>query len=79
MRSLFTVSLVVAGCAGALAEQAFTPSAPTLVVSLQGGQFKGNPSQLTWSPDSTMLCVQTLEGDTPPLKTRSLEAECPFF
>jgi len=70
MRSFVVISLVVAGCAGALADQAFTPSAPTLVVSLQGGQFKGNPSQLTWSPDSTMLCVQTLEGNSPPLKTR---------
>ena len=70
MRSFVTVSLVVAACASAIADQALTPSAPTLVVSLQGGQFKGNPSQLTWSPDSTTLCVQTLEGNSPPLKAR---------
>jgi hypothetical protein len=70
MRSFFVLSLAVAGSVCALADQGFTPSAPTLIVSLQGSLFKGNPSQLTWSPDSTTLCVQTLEGDKPPLKTR---------
>ena len=70
MRSFVMVSLVVAGCISAFADQAFSPSAPTLIVSLQGGNFKGNPSQLTWSPDGTTLCVQTLEGSTAPLKTR---------
>ncbi len=70
MRSFFAGTLVVASCVAILADQTFTPSAPTLIVSLQGGQFKGNPSQMTWSPDSTTLCVQTLEGNSPPLKTR---------
>jgi hypothetical protein len=27
--------------------------------------LKGTPSQLTWSPDSKQLCLQTLEGDGP--------------
>jgi hypothetical protein len=70
MRLLFAGTLVVASCVAILADQTFTPSAPTLIVSLQGGQFKGNPSQMTWSPDSTMLCVQTLEGNSPPFKSR---------
>jgi hypothetical protein len=70
MRSFFVLGILVAGGAVALADQTFTPSAPTLVVTLSGGSFKGNPSQLSWSPDSKTLCVQTLEGDTAPLKTR---------
>src|ERR1700730_11238073 len=50
--------------------QPFSTGAPVLVADLQGSRFSGDPSQLAWSPDSTTLCVQTLEGDRPPLKTR---------
>jgi hypothetical protein len=51
-------------------QQPFSAATPTLVVDLQGSRFKGDPSQLAWSPDSTTLCLQTLEGDSAPLKTR---------
>jgi hypothetical protein len=50
--------------------QPFSAAAPTLAADLQGSRFSGDPSQLAWSPDSTTVCVQTLEGDRPPLKTR---------
>jgi len=65
------VSMVLAGLVTASADQPLTATAPTLIVDLRGGGFKGVPSQLAWSPDSTTLCVQTLEGDTPPLKTHT--------
>jgi hypothetical protein len=50
--------------------QPFSAAAPTLAADLQGSRFNGDPSQLAWSPDSSTLCLQTLEGDRPPLKTR---------
>jgi hypothetical protein len=50
--------------------QSFSAAAPTLAADLQGSRFGGDPSQLAWSPDSTTLCLQTIEGDRPPLKTR---------
>jgi WD40-like Beta Propeller Repeat len=50
--------------------QPFAAAAPMLAADLQGLPFSGDPSQLAWSPDSTTVCLQTLEGDRPPLKTR---------
>jgi hypothetical protein len=50
--------------------QPLSGGAPVLAVDLQGGSFSGDPSQLAWSPDDTTLCLQTLDGDRPPLKTR---------
>jgi hypothetical protein len=50
--------------------QPFSTAAPAVVADLQGARFGGDPSQLAWSPDSTTVCIQTLEGDRPPLKTR---------
>jgi hypothetical protein len=50
--------------------QPFSTGAPTLTADLQGSRFSGDPSQLAWSPDNMTLCLQTLEGDRPPLKTR---------
>jgi hypothetical protein len=47
------------------AEQSPTFTPPTTVVEWHGSQLKGTPSQLTWSPDSKQLCLQTLEGDAP--------------
>jgi hypothetical protein len=67
-----TLGLILAAFAlsPAAAQQPFTVGAPTLVVELQGSKFKGDPSQLAWSPDGTTLCLQTLQGDRPPLTTR---------
>jgi hypothetical protein len=48
----------------------FSTAAPVLVTDLQGSRFSGDPSQLAWSPDSATVCLQTIEGDRPPLKTR---------
>jgi hypothetical protein len=45
-------------------------ASPVLAADIQGGRFAGDPSQLAWSPDNTTLCLQTLDGDAPPLKTR---------
>jgi hypothetical protein len=45
-------------------------AAPTVAAELQGSRFSGDPSQLAWSPDNTTLCLQTVDGDRPPLKTR---------
>jgi hypothetical protein len=50
--------------------QPFSAATPSLVADFQGSRFSGDPSQLAWSPDSTTVCLQTLEGDRPPLKTR---------
>ncbi len=52
------------------AQQPFAVAAPTLIADLQGSRFKGAPSQLAWSPDNSTLCLQTLDGDQPPLTTR---------
>lgn len=67
-----TLGLIVAASIviAPTAQQPFTVGAPTLLVELQGSRFKGDPSQLAWSPDSTTLCIQTLQGDRPPLTTR---------
>jgi hypothetical protein len=54
----------------AVVPQALSAAAPTLVADLQGSRFSGDPSQLAWSPDNGTLCLQTLDGDRPPLKTR---------
>ena len=45
--------------------QSFTLSAPSTIVEWHGSQLKGTPSQLAWSPDSKLLCLQTIEGDAP--------------
>src|SRR4051812_39798835 len=67
-----TLGLILAALilAAPAAQQPFTVSAPTLLVELEGSRFKGEPSQLAWSPDGTTLCLQTLQGDRPPLTTR---------
>ena len=71
MRWSLIVTLVLAAFTGLLsAGQPLAVNAPALVVQLGGGSFKGTPSQLAWSPDSTTLCVHTLQGDSPPLKSR---------
>jgi hypothetical protein len=64
---LILVALILAAPA---AQQSFTVGAPAVLVELQGSGFKGDPSQLAWSPDGTTLCVQTLQGDRPPLTMR---------
>jgi hypothetical protein len=63
---IFAASIITAPTA----QQSFAVGAPTLLIDLQGSRFKGDPSQLAWSPDSTTLCLQTLQGDKPPLTTR---------
>jgi hypothetical protein len=50
--------------------QPLSSASPVLAADIQGGRFAGDPSQLTWSPDNSALCLQTLEGDRAPLKTR---------
>src|SRR5579864_642184 len=67
-----TLGLMLAAAIASVStgQQPFSAATPTLLVDLQGSRFKGEPSQLAWSPDSTTLCLQTLEGDRPPLKTR---------
>jgi hypothetical protein len=46
-------------------EQSLSMAAPAVIVEWHGSQLKGTPSQLTWSPDSTSLCLQTIEGQNP--------------
>src|SRR5215475_8859980 len=55
-------SLLAAVFAG---EQSLSLTAPTVVLEIRGAQIKGDPLQLAWSPDGTMLCLQTLEGSSP--------------
>jgi hypothetical protein len=50
--------------------QPFSATPPAIAADLEGSRVSGEPSQLAWSPDSTTLCLQTTEGDRPPLKTR---------
>jgi hypothetical protein len=72
MRQLATRLLVAAFVVAVPTAQPlpFSTAAPALVADLQGSRFNGDPSKLAWSPDSTTVCLQTLEGDRPPLKTR---------
>jgi WD40 repeat protein len=65
MLVVFLLGAVLAALAPAFsaAEQPLTVGAPAVVAELRGSQLKGNPSQLTWSPDGKMLCLITLEGD----------------
>jgi WD40-like Beta Propeller Repeat len=46
-------------------DQSLTLAAPATIVEWHGSQLKGTPSQLAWSPDSKLLCLQTAEGDAP--------------
>ena len=65
------IGLAVAVCVPALPlTQSFGVEPPTFVAELQGSSLKGVPSQLSWSPDNTTLSLQTLEGDSAPMKTR---------
>jgi hypothetical protein len=54
----------------AASAQPLLAASPALAADIQGDWFSGDPSQLAWSPDNTTLCLQTLDGDRPPLKTR---------
>jgi hypothetical protein len=49
----------------ASADQSLTLSAPTVVTEWHGSQLKGEPIQLSWSPDGKNLYLQTLEGASP--------------
>jgi hypothetical protein len=71
MRAL-TLGLIFAASIASrpTAQQPFAAAAPTVIADLQGSRFKGEPSQLAWSPDSTTLCLQTLDGAQPSLTTR---------
>ncbi len=64
MNIVFRVSALLAGLFLPL-DQPLTVTAPATIVEWHGGQLKGTPSQLAWSPDSKLLCLQTTEGDTP--------------
>src|SRR5262245_38333340 len=48
----------------ASADQSLTLTAPTLVAEFHGS-LKGEPIQLSWSPDGKSLYLQTLEGSAP--------------
>jgi len=61
--AVFSVA-AIAGLLAAIGQSpSFTP--PRAVLEWHGSQLRGVPSQLTWSPDSKQLCLQTLEGDGP--------------
>lgn len=66
----FSLILAALTLSPASAQQSFKVGTPTMLVELQGSRFKGDPSQLAWSPDGATLCLQTLQGDRPPLTTR---------
>jgi hypothetical protein len=53
---------------GRLLAQSFGIEPPSLAMEIQGASIKGVPSQLTWAPDNASLSLQTLEGNSAPLK-----------
>jgi WD40-like Beta Propeller Repeat len=70
MRALHVgFAIALAFSAGALA-QSFGTEPPSAIMELRASSFTGAPSQLSWSPDSTTLALQTLEGESAPLKAR---------
>jgi len=70
MRPLhFGFAVALAFSAGALA-QSFGTEPPSAIMELRESTFPGAPAQLAWSPDSTTLALQTLEGASAPLKAR---------
>jgi hypothetical protein len=62
-------AVALAFCAGALA-QSFGTEPPSAIMELRESTLTGAPAQLSWSPDSTTLALQTLEGASAPLKAR---------
>src|SRR3954469_18862916 len=45
-------------------------SSPTLVTTIDTGKLKGEPTQLSWSPDGSQLFLQTNERDDRQMITR---------
>jgi hypothetical protein len=45
-------------------------SAPTVIADIDLGKLKGEPRQLSWSPDGELLYLQTAEGKPPEEKLR---------
>ncbi len=64
MNDVVLLSALLAGLLFPL-DQSLTLAAPATIVEWHGSQLKGTPSQLTWSPDSKLLSLQTIEGDAP--------------
>ena len=65
------IGLVVAlGATGRPTAQSLGLEPPAVVLSITAATIKGVPSQLTWSPDNSTLSLQTLEGNSAPLKER---------
>jgi hypothetical protein len=63
MKPLMLAAALGVGLASPSVFQSWSVGAPTLAVDIQGSRFGGGPAQLTWSPDSTTLCLKTLDGD----------------
>jgi hypothetical protein len=69
MRWLLLLLGLVVQVPGSLDVSGLTIGAPNVVAELEVGTLKGEPRQLSWSPDGSQLALRTSEGDKPTDRT----------